>query len=209
MTAPHPPAPPGALRPWRPGVADPGRFDPPPEPTPVDGGHPGDGGGDRAARGPRRSSGRSNGPDSPRGCARPTPGAQDSAGTTGLPRIRSLAVIAVVDGRTCAPRSGPGARGRPSRPPARSRPRGAAHRPPGGPRHDAHPARRPRPRRPARPLGRHCAGAGDGRFRPHPRGAGRTAPRRVLLPLRRRGRPPAQALRRRRPARRTPRPRLR
>ena len=37
MTAPHPPAPPGALRPWRPDVADPGRFDPPPAFTAVDG----------------------------------------------------------------------------------------------------------------------------------------------------------------------------
>ena len=36
MSATHPPAPPGALRPWRPAVADPGRFDPPPEATPVD-----------------------------------------------------------------------------------------------------------------------------------------------------------------------------
>ena len=35
MSATHPPAP-GALRPWRPAVADPGHRDPPPEATPVD-----------------------------------------------------------------------------------------------------------------------------------------------------------------------------
>ena len=102
MTAPHPPAPPGALRPWRPDVADPGRFDPPPEPTPVDGDtlvmeaelEPPEAQAlfralQRAGLAPRVRA--------------PEPRFAGLAWYDRLPRIRSLAVIAVVDGRTCAP----------------------------------------------------------------------------------------------------------
>ena len=110
MTTPHPPAPPGALRPWRPALADPGRFDPPPEPTPVDRDtlvmeaelEPPEAQAlfralDRAGLAPRvRAS-------EPR-CA-------GLAWYDRLPRIRSLAVIAVVDGRTCAPEAVPVAEG--------------------------------------------------------------------------------------------------
>ena len=102
MTAPHPPAPPGALRPWRPALADPDRFDAPPEPTPVDGDtlvmeaelEPPEAQAlfralDRAGLAPRVRA--------------PEPRCAGLAWYDRLPRIRSLAVIAVVDGRTCAP----------------------------------------------------------------------------------------------------------
>ena len=106
MTAPHPPAPPGALRPWRPDVADPGRFDPPPEPTPVDGDtlvmeaelEPPE------AQALFRALERA-------GLAAavrvPDPRCAGLGWYDRLPRIRSLAVIAVVDGRTCAPEAVP------------------------------------------------------------------------------------------------------
>ena len=102
MAAPHPPAPTGALRPWRPALADPGRFDPPPEPTPVDGDtlvmeaelEPPEAQAlfralERAGLAPRVRA--------------PEPRFAGFAWYDRLPRIRSLAVIAVVDGRTCAP----------------------------------------------------------------------------------------------------------
>ena len=110
MTAPHPPAPPGALRPWRPDVADPGRFDPPPEPTPVDGDtlvmeaelEPPEAQAlfralERAGLAPRVRA--------------PDPRCAGLGWYDRLPRIRSLAVIAVVDGRTCAPAEVPVAEG--------------------------------------------------------------------------------------------------
>ena len=106
MTATHPPAPPGALRPWRPDVADPGRFDVPPEPTPVDRDtlvmeaelEPPEAQAlfralQRAGLAPRVRA--------------PEPRCAGLAWYDRLPRIRSLAVIAVVDGRTCAPEAVP------------------------------------------------------------------------------------------------------
>ena len=106
MTAPHPPAPPGTLRPWRPAVADPGRFDPPPEPTPVDGDtlvmeaelEPPE------AQALFRALERAGLAAAVRA---PEPRCAGLAWYDRLPRIRSLAVIAVVDGRTCAPEAVP------------------------------------------------------------------------------------------------------
>ena len=106
MTAPHPPAPPGALRPWRPGVADPGRFDPPPEPTPVD----------RDTLVMEAAPGAPDAQTLGRALDRaalaaavrvPDPRCAGLGWYDRLPRIRSLAVIAVVDGRTCAPEAVP------------------------------------------------------------------------------------------------------
>ena len=102
MTAPHPPAPPGALRPWRPAVADPGRFDPPPEPTPVDGdtlvmeAAPGAPDAQTLGRALERAA-------LAAAVRAPEPRCAGLGWYDRLPRIRSLAVIAVVDGRTCAP----------------------------------------------------------------------------------------------------------
>ena len=102
MTAPHPPAPPGALRPWRPDVADPGRFDPPPEPTPVDRdtlvmeAAPGAPDAQTLGRALERAA-------LAAAVRAPDPRCAGLGWYDRLPRIRSLAVIAVVDGRTCAP----------------------------------------------------------------------------------------------------------
>ena len=102
MTAPHPPAPPGALRPWRPDVADPGRFDVPPEPTPVDGdtlvmeAAPGAPDAQTLGRALERAA-------LAAAVRVPDPRCAGLAWYDRLPRLRSLAVIAVVDGRTCAP----------------------------------------------------------------------------------------------------------
>ena len=102
MTAPHPPAPPGALRPWRPDVAGPGRFDPPPEPTPVDRdtlvmeAAPGAPDAQTLGRALERAA-------LAAAVRAPDPRCAGLAWYDRLPRIRSLAVIAVVDGRTCAP----------------------------------------------------------------------------------------------------------
>ena len=106
MTAPHPPAPTGALRPWRPGVADPGRFDMPPAFTAVDGDtlvmeaelEPPEAQAlfralERVGLAPRVRA--------------PEPRCAGLGWYDRLPRIRSLAVIAVVDGRTCAPEAVP------------------------------------------------------------------------------------------------------
>ena len=102
MTAPHPPAPPGALRPWRPAVADPGRFDPPPEPTPVDGDtlvmeaelEPPEAQAlfralDRAGLAPRVRA--------------PEPRCAGFAWYDRLARVRGVSARVSVDGRTCAP----------------------------------------------------------------------------------------------------------
>ena len=102
MTTTHPPAPTGALRPWRPDVADPGRFDVPPAFAAVDGDtlvmeaemEPPEAQTlfralERAGFAPRVRA--------------PDPRCAGLAWYDRLPRIRSLAVIAVVDGRTCAP----------------------------------------------------------------------------------------------------------
>ena len=102
MTAPHPSAPPGALRPWRPDVADPGRFDPPPEPTPVDGdtlvmeAAPGAPDAQTLGRALERAA-------LAAAVRAPDPRCAGLGWYDRLPRIRSLAVIAIVDGRTCAP----------------------------------------------------------------------------------------------------------
>ena len=102
MTAPHPPAPPGALRPWRPDVADPGRFDPPPEPTPVDRDtlvmeaeiEPPEAQSlfralDRAGLAPRVRA--------------PEPRCAGFAWYDRLARVRGVSARVSVDGRTCAP----------------------------------------------------------------------------------------------------------
>ena len=102
MTAPHPPAPPGALRPWRPAVADPGRFDVPPEPTPVDRDtlvmeaelEPPEAQAlfralDRAGLAPRVRA--------------PEPRFAGFAWYDRLARVRGVSARVVLDGRTCAP----------------------------------------------------------------------------------------------------------
>ena len=110
MTAPHPPAPPGALRPWRPALADPGRFDKAPafaavdEDTLVMEAEPEPPEAQALFRALQRAG------LAPRVCA-PEPRCAGLAWYDRLPRIRSLAVIAVVDGRTCAPEAVPVAEG--------------------------------------------------------------------------------------------------
>ena len=102
MTATHPPAPPGALRPWRPDVADPGRFDAPPEPTPVDGDtlvmeaelEPPE------AQALFRALQRAG--LAPRVCA-PEPRCAGLAWYDRLARVRGVSTRVSVDGRTCAP----------------------------------------------------------------------------------------------------------
>ena len=110
MTAPHPPAPPGALRPWRPDVADPGRFDPPPEPTPVDGDtlvmeaelEPPEAQSlfralERAGLAPRVRA--------------PEPRCAGFAWYDRLARVRGVSAHVSLDGRTCAPTEVPVAEG--------------------------------------------------------------------------------------------------
>ena len=102
MTAPHPPAPPGALRPWRPDVAGPGCFDPPPEPTPVDGDtlvmeaelEPPE------AQALFRALERAG--LAPRVCA-PEPRFAGFAWYDRLARVRGVSARVTLDGRTCAP----------------------------------------------------------------------------------------------------------
>ena len=102
MTAPHPPAPPGALRPWRPAVADPGRFDPPPAFAAVDGDtlvmeaelEPPEAQAlfralDRAGLAPRVRA--------------PEPRCAGFAWYDRLARVRGVSARVVLDGRTCAP----------------------------------------------------------------------------------------------------------
>ena len=168
---------------------------------------------------PRRSSGHSNGPGSPRGCARPSPGAQDALGTTGCPASEASPSSPSWTGALAPRPKVPVAEGsiRVPRPEAVVMKLRIAHPPaPGGEAACEE----------TRTLPADLAFAGApwawvGAARPlvtrdsgiTPRDPGGAAPRRVLLPLRRRGRgrpgDPERALRRGGTARRAPAARLR